>query len=45
MALKGQFANFKFFLDKGTSLSEDQIMEAIILYHKVQKGADKDFYK
>jgi len=44
MALKGSFANFKFVLDKGTSLTEDEIIEAIILFHKVQKGADVDFY-
>lgn len=45
LAIKGSFANFKLYLDKGTSLSEDQIMDAIILFHKVQKGADSDFYK
>lgn len=44
LALKGSFANFKYFLDKATSLSEDQIMEAIILFHKVQRGADAEFY-
>jgi hypothetical protein len=44
MAIKGSFANFKLFLHKGTSLSEDEIMEAIILFHKVQKGADSGFY-
>lgn len=40
---KQSFANFLFFCEKGTTMTEEEIMDAIILYHKVQKGADAVF--
>lgn len=42
-AQKRAFSNFKFVLDKGTNMSEEQMMNCIILFHKVQNGAEKDF--
>lgn len=43
--LNASFSSFKFILEKGTSMTEQQIMNAIILYHKVQHGSDKEFAK
>ena len=40
---KGSISNFLYFLDKATNMAEDEIKEAIILFHKVQKGADDSF--
>ena len=44
LARMGSFPKFKFFLEKATYLNEDEIIQAIILFHKVQKGADPDFF-
>jgi len=45
LARMGSFPKFKFFLEKATYLNEDEIIQAIILFHKVQKGADPEFFK
>jgi len=45
LALKKSFSGFKFFLEKGTELSEQEIMDATILFNKVLRGADETFAK
>jgi len=43
LAQKGSFASFQFFLEKGTTLNEQEIKDATILFHKIQRGADDTF--
>ena len=44
LARMGSFPKFKFFLEKATHLDENEIIQAIILFQKVQKGADPEFF-
>jgi len=43
MTLKGSLTNFLFYLDNATKLTEEQIQNCIILFHKVQKKCDDEF--
>jgi len=43
MTLKGSLTNFLFYLDNATKLTEEEIQDCIILFHKVQKKCDDTF--
>lgn len=43
MTMKGSLTNFLFYLDIATKLSEEEIQDCIILFHKVQKKCDDGF--